>query len=48
VTIAPRRRPRIWDDAQVIAWIVHRTEWAVNDAEGMLKAIQAGRAVIDA
>jgi len=49
VTIAPkRRRPRVWDDAQVIAWIVHRTGRAVNDAGGMLKAIQAEGERIDA
>jgi hypothetical protein len=43
-----RRRSHIWDDAQVIAWIVHRTEWAVDDDEGTLKAIEAERAVIGA
>jgi hypothetical protein len=43
-----RERPRAWDDAQVIAWIVHRTWAAVTDAKGVLDAIKSDRAVLDA
>ena len=43
-----RERPRVWDDAQVIAWIVHRTWDAVIDAKGLLKLITDIQGVLDA
>jgi hypothetical protein len=47
-TAPKRRRPRVWDDAQVIVWIVHRTWHAVAHAKGLLGLITDDRAVLDA
>jgi hypothetical protein len=52
-TTAPkrRRRARVWDAAQGIAWHVHRTERAANDAEGVegvLNDVKADRDALDA